>query len=199
MDRTEEYLSYAKNEESTCSLVNRSMELNDRKEIEKKSVSEDIVISVLFDMISCLDFEQKFDCESNKFSEIQTEDFSISECEKEDETAKEDEKESLEVNSKKETDDIVESVLADIIGSLALKKESNLSRKESWEIISKEESMSKHENEDKDDVKGPIRKDSPNSEEDFVDGKSNLEGLSDIDFILKFFKQRCEKCFISQS
>ena len=35
LDITEEYISYAKNEESSNSLVNQSMELNERKEIEK--------------------------------------------------------------------------------------------------------------------------------------------------------------------
>ena len=35
LDITEEYISYAKNEESSNSLVNQSMELNERKEVEK--------------------------------------------------------------------------------------------------------------------------------------------------------------------
>ena len=33
----------------------------------------------------------------------------------------------------------------------------------------------------------------------FSDGKSNCEGLDDIQFLLKYFKPRCSQCFISHT
>ena len=118
---SEEYSTFQNTEGNTSSLDNQSLDLvrNDNK---KHSESNNIVKSILFDMIGSLDFEQKVICEENKSFEGQRVDDLISENEKEDKIDNKYANKPLELNSKNETDFVVQSVLADIIGSLVFRQ-----------------------------------------------------------------------------